>query len=277
MARNKMALIALMSLGCAAAAAPDGTRWQIEKDGGIVWNVKPGEVHRDTIEMSGRKVSAIVTYGVAKDGALTLSRQVVFPTLRTIPNNTHASLIYAFGEDAAPRIFIGGWRANEVVKRIHHRGLITVESTLGREGEVALVRTIFPSTGKPALIEKYAFTNHGTSSVAIEVENTEKTVRTAASRGVRGEYLITSRVQEPGVKTLQPGEQRRLRRAVLSPGGAVPGSRDPGRSRRERAQENGSRAFLAACASTRPTPSSTRRSHSRKSAPPKAFTKPKAG
>ena len=118
MARNKVALIALMSLGCAAAAAPDGTRWQIEKDGGIVWNVKPGEAHRDTIEMSGRKVSAIVTYGVAKDGALTLSRQVVFPTLRTVPNNTHASLSYVFGDDAAPRIFISGARASSFGKTL---------------------------------------------------------------------------------------------------------------------------------------------------------------
>ena len=50
--------------------------------------------------MSGRQVSAIVTYGVRENGALALTRQVVFPALRTIPNDTHASLSYTFGEDA---------------------------------------------------------------------------------------------------------------------------------------------------------------------------------
>src|SRR3989339_1718293 len=66
-------------------------RWDLTSDG-IVWNIKSGETHSDHIEMSGKKVSTVVRYKVAEDGALELSRSVVWPLLRTIPNNTHASL-----------------------------------------------------------------------------------------------------------------------------------------------------------------------------------------
>ena len=153
--------------------------------------------------MSGRKISAIITYGVRENGALTLTRQVVFPSLRTIPNDTHASLSYTFGDDATPRVFIGGRPAREVVGRIHHRGLITVDSMMG---SVALTRTLFPSVDKPVYLEKYSFTNRGTRDITVEVESTENTVRTSPARGVTGAYIISSHVPYAGVKTVKPGE-----------------------------------------------------------------------
>jgi hypothetical protein len=55
-----------------------------------------------------------------------LVRQVVFVSLRTMPNGSHASLSDIFGEDATPRIFINGRPAREIVARIHHRGRITI-------------------------------------------------------------------------------------------------------------------------------------------------------
>ncbi len=179
------------------------SRWKLAEDGGITWEVKRGDAHQDQIEMSGRRISAIVTYGVRENGSLALTRQVVFPWLRTIPNDTHASLSYTFAEDATPRVFVGGRPARETVVRVHHRGMITVESTMGT---VALTRTIFPSAVKPFLIEKYVFTNRGTRDAVVEVEDTEKTVRTSAARGLTGEYVISSEVVNPGPKTLKPGE-----------------------------------------------------------------------
>jgi hypothetical protein len=181
-------------------------RWTVDADGGIAWGVKSGEAHQDQIEMSGRRISAIVTYGVRANGSLSLTRQVVFPWLRTLPNDTHASLSYTFGEDASPRVFVGGRPAREVVTRVRHRGLITVDSTLGAAGDVALVRTIFPSPDKPLLIEKYTFTNRSAAATTVEVERTGKTVRTSAARGLTGEYVVTSDVPDAGVKTIGPGE-----------------------------------------------------------------------
>jgi hypothetical protein len=80
------------ALALFACAAPSQTRWHLEPDGGIAWDVPRRAAHQDQIEMSGLRISAIVTYGVREDGTLTLTRQLVFPGLRTIPNDTHASL-----------------------------------------------------------------------------------------------------------------------------------------------------------------------------------------
>lgn len=46
------------------SAQRDFVRWKFAGDGGISWIVKPGEAHTDNIEMSGKQISAIVTYGV---------------------------------------------------------------------------------------------------------------------------------------------------------------------------------------------------------------------
>ena len=64
----------LRLLSLAAILLPLGAqpRWSIDSDGGIVWKVERGAVHQDHIEMSGRKVSLIVNYGVDAEGRLTL-------------------------------------------------------------------------------------------------------------------------------------------------------------------------------------------------------------
>jgi hypothetical protein len=173
------------------------SRWTIDPDGGTSWEVQRGQPHQDQIEMSGRKVSLILTYGVRENGSLSLTRQLVFPTLRTIPNDTHASLSYTFG-DAAPRLFIGGrFATNEVVSAVHIRDLVAINSTLGRGEDITLRRTIFPSTTGPLVLEKYVFTNSGAREASVEVESTQKNVRTLVARGVTGEYLISAEVLDP--------------------------------------------------------------------------------
>jgi hypothetical protein len=205
--RHFMKFIVLLACSVSLFAQAPSSRWAIDPDGGITWEVQRGQPHQDQIEMSGRKVSLILTYGVREDGSLSLTRQLVFPTLRTIPNDTHASLSYTFGDDAAPRLFIAGrFATSEVVSAVHIRGLVTIESTLGRSEGVTLRRTIFPSTTGPLVLEKYAFTNSGARETSVEVESTQKNVRTLVARGVTGEYLISAEVLNPGVRLLKPGE-----------------------------------------------------------------------
>ncbi len=203
------------------AQAPD-PRWKIDADGGIDWQVQRGQAHQDQIEMSGRKVSLILTYGVHENGAPILTRQVVFPTLRTVPNDTHASLSYTFADDE-PRIFIGGRPMSaEVVSAVHIRGLVTIDSAPGRGGGVTLRRTIFPSTTSPLVLERYTFTNRGARETTVEVEDTQKIARTNAARGVTGEYLISSEVLDPGARTLKPGESASFAMAFTAREAAAP-------------------------------------------------------
>ena len=80
-----------------AQDAPD--RWVLDEGTSISWTPDNRIPHSDHIEMSGRYISAVVRYGVSSDGAFTISRDIVWPMLRTVPNNTHASLTRTFSID----------------------------------------------------------------------------------------------------------------------------------------------------------------------------------
>jgi hypothetical protein len=195
-------LLFAAALPCEFAAE---TRWRIDGDGGITWEVQRDAAHQDQIEMSGRKVSVITTYGVNERAALLLRVQLVFPMLRTIPNDTHASLSYTMSEEALPRLFVNGRPVRaETIRRFRHRGLLTIRSALDPRGEVTLVRTLFPSTDKPLVVEKLVFTNGSQRDITVEVEDTTKNVRTNPARGVYGGYVISARA-EGGVQTVKAG------------------------------------------------------------------------
>ena len=197
-------VLAFVMVASAVQAATE-TWWALDADGGITWTVKAGRAHQDQIEMSGRKVSLIVTYGVDQDAHLVLRRQVVFPLLRTVPNDTHASLSYVFGEDAMPRILIEGRASNETVRSISHKGVMTVRSVMGRKQDVLLTRTLFPSTSQQLVLERLTLTNASATAQRVEVERTEKVVHTNAQNGFYGEYVLGARVLDAGERMVAPG------------------------------------------------------------------------
>ena len=192
---------------CFVLSAHAQTRWELDSDGGITWNIKRGDVHQDHVEMSGKKLSVIVTYGVDATGKLTVSRRVVFPMLRFQPNKTRDHLALTFGEDAAPRVFINrAAPSRETITRVQLKGIIRVEGAMGRAREVTFVRTIFPSIDKPAAIDQTTLTNHSDRDITMEVEENTRIVRTNPARGIYGEYVATSQVLGIGQRVLKPGE-----------------------------------------------------------------------
>jgi hypothetical protein len=199
----------LFSAATFAATTPtQNNRWTLSADGGISWSPKPGEVHEDNIEMSGLRVSTIVTYGIDKTGHFSVSRQLVWPMLRFLPVSTRSHLSLTFGEDAAPRLFFdrAGPR-NEAVARVsHHEGVMRVEGTYGRDKEIAFVRTIFPSVDKPFILDRTELTNRSGKDMLVEVEPNERRVDTDPERGVDGAYVASSHIIGAGTRTLKPGE-----------------------------------------------------------------------
>lgn len=107
-------------------------RWSINPDGSISWNVKDRIPHYDHIEMSGLKVSTVLRYGVNADGSFELNKSMVWPMLRTIPNNTHASLMRRFAWNATDMVAVNGQSlSGEKVNKITLDGKMTVESAIG--------------------------------------------------------------------------------------------------------------------------------------------------
>ena len=179
-------------------------RWNLESDGSISWTVQKGDVHSDNLEMSGRFISVIASYGVDEKGRPVLSRQLVFPMLRTIPNDTHANIIYTFGSDAAPVIKINNRPVNEQAKRFVLRGLLIIESIVNNN--ISVKRELFPSTDKPLAIEKFTLTNSSGRDITVDVEDFEKNSRSHPEKSVYGVYEITAKSYGSGIYVLKPNE-----------------------------------------------------------------------
>ena len=189
-------------------------RWTLEHDGSVKWTVNKGEVHSDNIEMSGRFISLIATYGVDEKGRLILSKQLIFPMLRTIPNDTHASLSHTFSSDAEPVIKINNRLVSEEILSFSLRGILKISGTLNPG--IKITRELFPSTDKPLAVEKYTLENSSANDITVDIEEFEKLIRSHKERSFYGVYEISAKTIGSGIFILKPGA--RLSFAVLFSG-----------------------------------------------------------
>ncbi len=178
--------------------------WHINhQEGGISWDVNAP--HTDNLEFSGLQVSAIIYYGTDSLKDIVLNKKIVWPMLRTIPNDTHASLIHDFGKSENAMIEING----EVIKhekpyRIDFSGVLTISSKIGNS--VDIERVLSPSTDKPAVVELVTLTNISDKDVEIKVGKLDYLSETPADKGVYGAYEIRCYNKGAEVKTLKKGE-----------------------------------------------------------------------
>ncbi|MCD2421837.1 hypothetical protein LQ567_03630 [Niabella pedocola] len=180
--------------------------WKLHTGGGIQWTVQPGQTHKDHIEMSGKQLSAIVQYGVQPSGALALSRKLVFPMLRTIPNDTRGNLIREFTGNITDSITIDGSRTTEMPRSFLIHGYLQTTGTLSKS--VVLNRTVFPSTDHAAYIESYILRNEGPETVSVNIPIIDSSITTDEKKGVYGSYVIQTTLYNGGAFTLRPQEAR---------------------------------------------------------------------
>ena len=196
------ALVILTSL--LQAKGEDRNRWRINPSGFISWFVDDRLPHADHIEMSGDSISAILHYKVNADQSFQLQRQLVWPMLRTIPNNTHASLIRYLSEDLMAKINVNGRQlSGEKVDEISLNGMMVVKSSADGLG---IERILFPSTQYPVFHEEYKITNRLEKQIAIEIPFYQVDYTTDPAKGVAGSYLIHVASKGSGSFQLKKGE-----------------------------------------------------------------------
>jgi hypothetical protein len=214
-----IAVLLLIAIRASAQPPKQQDRWAIANDGSIEWKVDGRLPHNDHIEMSGEKVSLWLQYGVDTSGKLSVNRTMVFPTFRLLPVRTTASMMYNVTDAELPRFLINDRLLKsgvinaalaadqpEKVISIRHKGIMEVTSEIGRERNVQLKRTLFPSVTKPMAIEKLVFTNTGKQPVKIEMEFMKREVRPAPAPTTPVPHsFIISTINE-GQRTLQPGD-----------------------------------------------------------------------
>lgn len=204
---KKVALFICFVIVCSVCSYAQ-QRWHLNQNGGITWEIKSGDkAHSDHIEMSGLKVSTVVRYGVDDDGRFLLNRGMVWPMLRTIPNDTHASLMRKLGWNPLENVLINNAQIKEQVRSISLDGTMEVESDLPtRQGVVGLTRILFPSTTQPMFCEKYVLENKGNKVVTVEINQVKNVITTAAEKGVNGSYRIIQALNGATYTSLQPGQ-----------------------------------------------------------------------
>jgi hypothetical protein len=191
---------------CLEALGQNGqNNWVITEAGGITRTAEVGKPFSDHIEMSGKYISAFIRYGMNPDNSVSVSRDLVWPMLRTIPNDTHASLIRTFNIDPVKLLTINKRTVNtERAVEFSLDGRIVIVSTLNET--IKLERTLFPSTAQPAFCERYVLTNSGTRSATAEIPEINIAQHTSINEGVEGSYTLEVRSQNHGTVAIEPGE-----------------------------------------------------------------------
>lgn len=165
----------------------DTLRWFLKDDGGIEWQIKDNDSHMDHIEMSGLHISAIIHYGV-NEGKLKQKVQLVFPMLRTIPNDTHASLIHDIKNSDLPPIKIDGKIVTEEPSRFCIKGTLSYQSkTIDK---IQIMHQLYPSTDQPVFIDMVKISNPTNKSINVELPKIEYSYITEADKGVYGSYTV---------------------------------------------------------------------------------------
>jgi hypothetical protein len=180
-------------------------RWKINSDGSISWKIDDRLPHDEHIEMSGQMISTVIRYGVKSDRSFHFTRSIIWPMLRTIPNDTHASLMRLFDQDIISAVNINGkLKHKEEVTEIILNGFLIIKSFI--DPGIELTRTLFPSIDKPVYCETYTLVNRSGRPVMIEIPGYRIVYITGASKGVYGSYRLTAETTGSGAFTLMEGE-----------------------------------------------------------------------
>lgn len=190
---GKMILVqGLLACTC-AVHANEVQRWDMNPDTSIVWKIKDDIPHYDHIEMSGKRISVVLRYGVNQDRTFSVNKSLVWPMLRTIPNDTHASLMRRYDWDALDCVTVDGKSllSGEQVKEISIKGRLTAKSIVAHQGhKVEVIRSYMPSISQPAMIEIYKIVNHSSNQLYVEIPKEKFSSSTDPAKGVYGSYII---------------------------------------------------------------------------------------
>lgn len=167
----------------------------------IRWNVRNGQTHKDDIEMTGLMASDIIGYGVQQNGNVFFSRYCIFPTLRTIPNNTHASLRKELNPASFPKLLADGTEETEIPVSFTFDGILTAKT---KTPNFSVTREFYPAANARATVERTTVKNRTDHPVHLTL-STPETVLDEEVRGTKGVYLLEV-IHDPVDRILQPGE-----------------------------------------------------------------------
>lgn len=215
----KRFLTTLAALAAAMISMSAQTCWTIQDDESISLNI--GNVslpYSDHIEMSGEQISCVIRWEVDGGGHFNQMRSLVFPMLRTVPNNTHASLMYRMSTDIMSLIGVNSVAVKQLsTKKVTLDGMLSAvcdyglrnTNVNGQIGDspapvIEVTTRIFPSTTLTMLCETYSVRNITGQPVIVNIPEFKQVVKTPKDRGVDGAYVVRGDIFGSGTFVLEP-------------------------------------------------------------------------
>lgn len=177
-------------------------RWALGEGVVTVWKVDGTKLpHKDFIEQGGRRVGQKVWYSIDAAGVLKLERDVVWPSLRIFPNDTHGSLIRHYAAETEPQITVDSLPAGSfTISEVRLDGTLTF---VGRVGALAITRVTFPAFEKYAAVDRWTLKNTSEKAVVVGVAPLALSAETA---GPYGTNIMAVSSDAPVSTCLAPGK-----------------------------------------------------------------------
>ena len=190
--------------------------WQIKSAESTYWNLQNDQnlPHQDNIEMSGKRVSAIVTYALDTAKILKVDRHVIFPQLRTLLKTTdprwyvyRAYLKETYDDDIFPNLVLNNEiYASTPVKSMTLDGTLQVEHETAKSG-LQVNRRFFPSPSERLFVEQWTLTNTTEKELEIQVANKKREEQIIGAKGI---YIREISTQAPSIIKLKAGESQNI-------------------------------------------------------------------
>ena len=190
------------------------TKWKITGATAISFDFEnQTETYTDNLEMSGRKVSGIITYSIDTARRVKISREIIFPQLHPYITETDAwwrvFRAYERGiydDDFAPVLLIDSLKFTPgKLKSARIDGFLEFKHEVSKSG-LSLTRKFYPSTEDPVFFETWSLKNETDEPLNIE---TGKLMRRRDNFGSAGAIVRTAIKNDYGAPekfTLAPGE-----------------------------------------------------------------------
>ena len=219
---KKIQLIIALLLMSVVTVSAQKQCWTINPETNAIEMILNDETlpYSDHMEMSGEMVSFVTRWNIDANKNFSQERSLVFPMLRTIPNNTHGSLMYRVQTDVISMLGINNLAPVQLgSKKVSINGALQVTNQYGigivntgaarkraPSPVVEVTTTIFPSTTLPMMCELYEVKNITGRTLTVAVPEFVQKLKTDPAKGVDGTYIIQSEVYGSGTYKIEPGK-----------------------------------------------------------------------
>lgn len=187
--------------------------WEISAKSEISLDLAKSNVlpYSDNIEISGKRVSGIISYEIDKDRKLTMKREIFFPQLHEFKSSEDTSyhdyrayLQKTHGDDLLPKLYIGDEQfVPGPVISFRIAGTLKISHSASKNGLV-LSRNFFPSMDQRMFVEMWTIRNSTATTMAIRSGITSLGFE---DYGARGKFSRRVTSDAPASISLEPGKE----------------------------------------------------------------------